>query len=295
MATARLISKSISTSKRWNRLSSWFTKTLYMLLIVHTDDYGIIDGDAEEIKWKVLPAASETPKQIESALEEMRQLGLIHRYQWKGHNLTEIIQFESHQQGLHKRTNRKFPSFQEITEEQGGEGNSFPEIPGNSGSKPEVPASRARADKDLEEDKEYISSDFSDEDMPPLNGHKKSTKGNKDRYAQEKAEVIAYLNELRGVGTGFRPNSKAAEHISARMEEGWTVEDCKAVIRLKVKRWKGTSQSEYLRPDTLFNSEKFEGYLVEAREFESREEKVDPLTAFAREKTRQRKEGAENV
>lgn len=114
MATARLISRSISTSKRWNRLSSWFAKTLYMLLIVHTDDYGIIDGDAEEIKWKVLPAAQEGPEEIETALNELQEVGLICRYEWEDHQLIEILQFDKFQQGLQKRTGRRFPSCQDV-------------------------------------------------------------------------------------------------------------------------------------------------------------------------------------
>ena len=32
------------------------------------------------------------------------------------------------------------------------------------------------------------------------------------------------------------------------------------MIDRQVKRWKGTTQEEYLRPQTLFGKEKFDGY-----------------------------------
>lgn len=52
-----------------------------------------------------------------------------------------------------------------------------------------------------------------------------------------------------------------AKHINARLKEGHTVEEMKTVIDRKVAEWKGGPMDEYLRPSTLFNSEKFEGYL----------------------------------
>jgi hypothetical protein len=47
------------------------------------------------------------------------------------------------------------------------------------------------------------------------------------------------------------------------MEEGFTKDDCFTVIDNKVKTWKGTEWEKYLRPSTLFNASKFQGYLNE--------------------------------
>ena len=47
------------------------------------------------------------------------------------------------------------------------------------------------------------------------------------------------------------------------MEEGYTVEDFKRAIDNKSQQWLGTDKEMYLRPTTLFNSEKFEGYANE--------------------------------
>ena len=44
------------------------------------------------------------------------------------------------------------------------------------------------------------------------------------------------------------------------MNDGFTVDDFKAVIDKKAKEWKGTEMAQYLRPETLFGT-KFESYL----------------------------------
>ena len=72
-------------------------------------------------------------------------------------------------------------------------------------------------------------------------------------------EVVEYLNKK--AGTRYRPSSKATyQHIHARLAEGFTVEDCKAVIDKKCAEWIGTDFAQYLRPVTLFGG-KFEAYL----------------------------------
>lgn len=73
------------------------------------------------------------------------------------------------------------------------------------------------------------------------------------------AEVVQALNEE--TGSHYRPTSKATmRHVLTRLREGFTVEECKDVIRKKSEEWGGTDMAKYLRPETLFGS-KFEGYL----------------------------------
>lgn len=86
---------------------------------------------------------------------------------------------------------------------------------------------------------------------------KKGKNGNK--YTAEIREVIAFLNEM--TGQNYRPTSQnAVKNITARMNEGFSVEDFKTVIYKKVKEWKDTDNAKYLRPETLFGT-KFESYL----------------------------------
>lgn len=73
------------------------------------------------------------------------------------------------------------------------------------------------------------------------------------------AEVVQALNEE--TGAHYRPTSKATmRHVLARLREGFTVDDCREVIRKKSEEWSGTEMAKYLRPETLFGS-KFESYL----------------------------------
>jgi uncharacterized phage protein (TIGR02220 family) len=73
------------------------------------------------------------------------------------------------------------------------------------------------------------------------------------------AEIIDYLNSK--TGKNFKHTTKKTQSlITARMREGFTLEDFKKVIDTKVADWKGTEYAKYLRPETLFGT-KFEAYL----------------------------------
>jgi uncharacterized phage protein (TIGR02220 family) len=84
----------------------------------------------------------------------------------------------------------------------------------------------------------------------------------KEEDKEVRTEVIGYLNEK--IGTSYRPSTKSTqEKIRARLHDGFTVADFKAVIDKKVAQWqKDPKMAVYLRPETLFGT-KFEGYLNE--------------------------------
>lgn len=72
-------------------------------------------------------------------------------------------------------------------------------------------------------------------------------------------EIVQYLNDR--CGTRYRYQTKGTrEHINARLKEGYTVDDFKAVIDKKFEEWHGTDMEKFLRPETLFAG-KFESYL----------------------------------
>ena len=78
-------------------------------------------------------------------------------------------------------------------------------------------------------------------------------------YSFEILEIVEYLNNK--LGTSYKSSTRATrQHITARLKEGYTVEDFKKVIDLKIKEWRNTEMSKYLRPETLFGT-KFESYL----------------------------------
>ncbi|MGL5726576.1 MAG: conserved phage C-terminal domain-containing protein [Plesiomonas sp.] len=76
--------------------------------------------------------------------------------------------------------------------------------------------------------------------------------------------VLTYLNEV--CGTRYSSSTKShIQNISARLKDH-SVEDLKLVIDHKSKEWSSDSRmAAYLRPQTLFGTGKFEGYLMAAK------------------------------
>jgi uncharacterized phage protein (TIGR02220 family) len=73
--------------------------------------------------------------------------------------------------------------------------------------------------------------------------------------------IIDYLNSK--TGKSFKPSTAATiKIITARIKEDFTEDDFKKVVDIKVAEWSEDEiMAKYLRPATLFNGEKFEGYL----------------------------------
>lgn len=81
-------------------------------------------------------------------------------------------------------------------------------------------------------------------------------------HADDYKTIIDYLNQK--ASTNYRSTSQKTQRlINARFNEGFSVDDFKKVIDIKVSQWsKDSKMSKYLRPETLFGT-KFEGYLNE--------------------------------
>jgi uncharacterized phage protein (TIGR02220 family) len=81
--------------------------------------------------------------------------------------------------------------------------------------------------------------------------------------AEAYKRIIEYLNTT--TGKKFRIGTVASfKHFSARFDEGATEEQFRHVIDVKCAQWLGREDMEmYIRPETLFNSEKFWGYANE--------------------------------
>ena len=95
------------------------------------------------------------------------------------------------------------------------------------------------------------------------------TEFKEDIYSSAKAkqeipykEIIDYLNKR--TGKKYKHTSSGNKiKIKARWNEGYTLEDFKKVIDVKVNQWsKDKKMQQYLRPNTLF-SNKFDNYLNE--------------------------------
>lgn len=106
-------------------------------------------------------------------------------------------------------------------------------------------------------------------DAMPLNGHEK-TKATVDEAKAVRTQgltrdargILEFLNEK--AHKKFPPTDSNVGIIVARLRQGFTPEQIRAVVGMKVRKW-GTDQDmrEYLRPETLFGAKKFSGYVGE--------------------------------
>jgi len=95
----------------------------------------------------------------------------------------------------------------------------------------------------------------------------KETESDTDHYHKHTRIVLYYLNEK--AARKFRETDQNLEFISARLREpDVTLEGVKVMIDRQCRRWLKTDKAEYLRPPTLFNATKFDGY------YAAREQKI---------------------
>src|SRR5262249_21177597 len=131
MARGRMISRSLGGSRKFSRLRSehptvgLFAQALYPLLVATSDDFGRQQGDAFSVRMAAWPAAPEDETAFDEALEALNSVGLIVRYAVSDETYIQVVDFDEHQSGLHKRTASKFPA---VPLSSG----KFPEIPGDS-------------------------------------------------------------------------------------------------------------------------------------------------------------------
>ena len=78
-------------------------------------------------------------------------------------------------------------------------------------------------------------------------------------------QVIDLLNSM--TGSKYKASTKShAGNISGRLNDGHSVDDLMAVVRFKVGEWlHDPKMAQYLRPETLFQAGKFNGYLTAAK------------------------------
>jgi len=69
----------------------------------------------------------------------------------------------------------------------------------------------------------------------------------------------------------FRASNKATiKHINARLSEGFNLDDFIGVNTIQTMKWLNTPDEKYLRPQTLYNSEKMPGYLADWNRYRER-------------------------
>lgn len=92
----------------------------------------------------------------------------------------------------------------------------------------------------------------------------KKVKNNNVEQVDIAHEIINYLNQK--ANKNYRATTPATKRlINGRLSDGYTLDDFKRVIDLKVSQWLNDPYwSKFLQPSTLFNPNKFEAYWNEA-------------------------------
>lgn len=167
MARRRSIATKISLSEQVDQLSDQ-AAMLFTWMIPHADDFGRLPGSVKKLAGMVVPLRRGRPgwsyEDIEGYLFEMESTTdetgtpLIARYQAEnGITVIQLIKFDEHQDGLHKRTESQFPnppanfSYTKPTEVVT---RNFREVPGNSRLEEEGETKEKRNEGEVEREGE---------------------------------------------------------------------------------------------------------------------------------------------
>ena len=93
----RMIHAAISGSKRFNKLPSDQARLLWCLMMAHTDDFGHLEGEIQDIKTKVVPGLDWTTADIERYFLSLVEGKMISCYLVDGNLFAEIVLFDEHQ------------------------------------------------------------------------------------------------------------------------------------------------------------------------------------------------------
>lgn len=93
------------------------------------------------------------------------------------------------------------------------------------------------------------------------------------------AQIVDYLNEKTQKKFSAKTDA-TRKAISARLKEGYTIDDFKKVIDNKVSDWTDGDMQKYLRPQTLFRPSNFEAYLNESQKPRPSNGKINPFHQF---------------
>lgn len=96
MARGRLIDKSISNSRKVNGVSDR-AALLFTWILPHTDDYGRVEGGADDVLFSIVPRRNWSLEEVCDAIEELYFAGLIRTYRVEGRRYIEVYRFDDFQ------------------------------------------------------------------------------------------------------------------------------------------------------------------------------------------------------
>lgn len=190
------------------------------------DDRGIHPASAKRLKMEIFPSDAITEIEIQSMVDELERAKLIHSYTVDGTSYWQVTGWAKHQK-IDKPTYRHPPPSGTVQ-------------PENSPPPPRVVADKSP--------------------RPRARNGKESKGSNTLSGSPDAVNILNHLNDK--AGRSYKAVKANIDLISARLREGNTVDECKAVIDAKVTEWAHEPKMrDYLRPETLFRATKFAGYV----------------------------------
>lgn len=243
MARGRMIDKVICLSQKINTVSEG-AENLYYRIYVNTDDFGRYHADPKILKGKVYTLRSISVATIEKRLNELMEVRGGDKT--KDYGLIDIYE-SGGELYLEIMDFKEHQSFRKDYVRK----HLFP----MSGTDPNgVVRSRTESPSKLIK----------------INIKKSKTI---EAHREQIKSILLYFKEKTGKAFKTDPRN----FISGRLNDGFTVEDCKKVIDVKTAQWLDDSENDkWLRPITLFRPANFEGYLNEKIPAEIKKEKISP-------------------
>lgn len=202
----------------------------------HCDKAGRFEWRPRQLKLDILPFL---PFDMTETLNLLVASGFIRRYSADGGEYGVIPSFQDHQRinGKESQEPERFPR-EQSEKQSGSHGEALGKQPGR------------QEGKGREEEGNGGDVGLRHDVAPP----KKTPELRKIA-----AEVLVFLNEK--AGKNFELNGANSEFVIARLKDGATPDDLRAVVAKKCREWKSDEKmSLYLRPATLFNRTKFAQY-----------------------------------
>lgn len=240
----RYLKPGVCDSDAMERIRLPASEVFYYRLLTVVDDFGRMDARPLLLKARCFPIkASATEKSVSTWLDDLNDATVIQMYTVAGKRYLQITKWDNKPRSLES----KFPS------------------PADADNCIQTPESREQLHTVLPVTVTVTGTETVTKTGTETSGKPDINPLPKEKLNGNKAacmEVLDFLN-LKA-GRHYRPDGTNLQFIAARLKEGASVVDCRQVIAKKTREWKDDPKmSEYLRPATLFNREKFSQYVGE--------------------------------
>ena len=220
-------------------------RLMFIGLWTLADATGRLKDKPRQIKAQTLPYDDCDP---DSLLNNLDLSGFIQRYSVQGQPTIQVVNFVEHQ-NPHINERKKGSAFGSYDDRD---------------NESDIIQEHRELSSLIETNLDKSDTNHEDSLLPhtdSLEKHIVEKGGETMEQKEAMRSIIEYLNEK--AGKKFRGTDSNIKFIRARLGQGYTIDDMRAVVDRKVAEWLGTKMAEYLRPSTLFNDEKFNQYFGE--------------------------------